>query len=491
MNEPILSCEDIGLTLNDVSILEHINLTLYPGEFHLLMGENGAGKTSIVNILSGIHPVGTYSGIIRYKNEPLLLHMPKDALKRKIVTIHQNPCLFEEMSIAENLFASMTSFASFKKFSSLDKKIRFADAFFEEHGFRIDSSRKIGDCSLADKRRIELLKLYLMDPELLILDEPVAAVSSYDMDYFLELMRYFKEKGVTILCISHNYTPFLSLIDRFSVFQEKELICTLNRTDYESENIRELLLSNFCQSRYPKINIEKGSEVLCAEHICLDGVLKDISFTLHKGEILGFFGRAGSGKDILSKVLFGIEPFQSGNIYIDRLPAKIASPEDAIDLGMAYITEERNDYGVFPKLDLLENIHSIKGNNLGHFWCRTKSEYRRYNTYAHKLNIKLPPNARPEYLSGGEQQKMIIMRWLLSPAKIFIFNEPTQSIDIPSKIDIYNMFNDLVMKGSSILVFSSNLEELLGVCDRVIFIKQGIISGEVSSKCYEEYLNFI
>lgn len=480
MKKPILSCKNISLTLNQVPIIENVTLSLYPGEFHLLMGENGAGKTTIANILSGIYPYRTYSGMVEFKDQELKLASPRDAIKKRIVTIHQDTYLYENMSIAENLFANLPAHTTPKHFLSAEKKIQLANEFFEQHHLQIDASRLVSQCNAVVKRKVELLKLYLMDPELLILDEPVAFMSSYEIDFFLDLIRHFKEKGVTILCISHNYHAFFEQIDRFSIFYEKELKETLTREDIENGNIDTLLFADFCNSRYPKINIKKGNEVLCADHLATNEYIKDISFTLQKGEILGFFGRSGSGKSTLPKALFGIEPLKNGTIYVDRLPAKISSPEDALNLGLAYITDERMDSGLFPNLNLLENVYSIKGNNLGHFWAHTKSEYQRYYKYLNKLDLKLRPDTTPSRLSGGEQQKLIIMRWLMSSARIFIFNEPTQSIDIPSKIDIYNMFNDLILKGASILIFSSNLEELLGICDRIIFIKDGTISGEVS-----------
>lgn len=486
MKNCILSCKNIGLTLNDVSILENVDLSLYEGEFHLLLGENGAGKTSIVNILSGIYPFGSYSGTVSYQGSQLCLRSPKDAIRHRIITIHQDPCLFDDMTIAENLFANLPAETSLKIFTSLEKKIKLANQFFREHNCEIDSSMLISQCSLAQKRKIELLKLYLMNPSLLILDEPVATISSYDLEFFIQLISFFKEKGVTILCISHNYFAFLHLADRFSVFHGKELTCTIDGS--KSGEIQNLLLADFCHSRYPKIHIDLGDEVFCAENLSSNNIIQNVSFSLYKGEILGFFGRTGSGKDTLSKILFGLEPITDGTLYIDRLPAHIKSPQDAINLGLAYITDERNDCGLFQNLDLLENVYAIKGNSDKRFWKHTRSEKQHYKKYSSKLNIDIPPYLKPTYLSGGEQQKLIMMRWLMSPARIFIFNEPTQSIDIPSKVDIYNMFNDLILKGSSILIFSSNLEELMGICDRIIFIRQGTISGEISHEETNEYI---
>lgn len=480
MKNPILSCKNIGLVLNQVQIIENVNFSLYPGEFHLLMGENGAGKTTLANILSGVYPFRSYSGMVAFRGQELRLSSPRDAIKRKIITIHQNTCLYENMTIADNLFANLPPETALKGFASSEKRIRLANQFFKKHNVPIDASRMVNECSAITKRKVELLKLYLMEPDLLILDEPVAFMSSYEIDFFLEMVKHFKARGVTILCISHKYQAFYNLIDRFSIFYEKELKTTFTRADIDNGNINSLLFADFCQSRYPKIEIKKGKEVLCAEHLSTSGNLKDISFSLQQGEILGFFGRSGSGRNTLSKALFGITPLSGGNIYIDRLPAKITCPQDALKLGLAYITDERINYGLFPTLDLLENVYSIKGNNLGGFWAHTKSEYNRYYKYMKKLNLNLNPHIDPDNLSGGEQQKLIMMRWFMSSARIFIFNEPTQSIDVPSKIDVYNMFNDLLLKGSSILLFSSNLEELMGICDRIIFIKEGVISGEIS-----------
>ncbi|MDD2960229.1 MAG: ATP-binding cassette domain-containing protein [Lachnospiraceae bacterium] len=488
MEEAILSCKNLSLKLGGISIFENISLTLHRGELHLLMGENGTGKTSLVNILSGIYPFPLYTGDIHYKGHPLRLHMPKDAIKQHIVTIHQDIALFERMTIAENLYANLPETIPVKSTMSLSKKIKMADLFFHEHGLMIDSSRLICHCSSTTQRTIELLKLYLMKPDLLILDEPIAVINSRHLDIFLQLIAYLKKGGTTILCIAHDYQAFLPLIDHFSIFQGKCLAHTINRSDYSLENVENILKNDFCQSKYPKINIKKGAEVLCAENLCMKDTLKDISFTLQKGEILGFYGRAGSGKNALPKALFGIEPISHGSLYIDRLPARIASPQDAINLGLAYITDERYSYGLFHNLDSLENVFSIKKNRHGRFWTRTGFEFKQYLSYAEKMNLRVPPKINPQYLSGGQQQKLILMRWLMSPAKIFIFNEPTQSLDIPSKIDIYNLFNDLIMKGCSILIFSSNLEELMGVCDRIIYISHGVITGET---CYGENVKYV
>lgn len=316
MNNFILSCKNISLTLNQVPIIENINFSLYPGEFHLLMGENGAGKTTLANILSGVYPFKSYSGTIIFNQQELRLTTPRDAIKKKIITIHQDTHLYENMTIADNLYANLPAKTALNKFISSKKRIQLANIFFQKHNVYIDSSRMVNECSAVTKRKVELLKLYLMEPDLLILDEPVAFMSSYEIEFFLDIIKHFKNKGVTILCISHKYQAFYNLIDRFSIFYDKELKTTFTREDIDNGNINSLLFADFCQSRYPKIQVKKGKEVLCTEHLATDGSLKDISFSLQQGEILGFFGRSGSGRNTLSKALFGIEPLTSGTIIL-------------------------------------------------------------------------------------------------------------------------------------------------------------------------------
>ena len=280
MNNFILSCKNISLTLNQVPIIENINFSLFPGEFHLLMGENGAGKTTLANILSGVYPFKSYSGTIIFNQQELRLTTPRDAIKKKIITIHQDTHLYENMTIADNLYANLPAKTALNKFISSKKRIQLANNFFQKHNVSIDSSRMVNECSAVTKRKVELLKLYLMEPDLLILDEPVAFMNPYEIEFFLDIIKHFKNKGVTILCISHKYQAFYDLIDRFSIFYDKELKTTFTREDIDNGNINSLLFADFCQSRYPKIQVKKGKEVLCTEHLATDGSLKDISFSM-------------------------------------------------------------------------------------------------------------------------------------------------------------------------------------------------------------------
>lgn len=488
MDRYLLSLQDVSLKFNDVSILENINLNIQEGEFHVLLGENGAGKTSIINILCGLYHAGQYTGTITYDGQLLALHSTNDAIKKGIVTVHQDPALYDEMSIAENYYAVLASVRQKHYYPSLAAQNKDAAHFFQEHGLNIDVSRKVSHLSLSQRRAIELLMLYLKRPKLLLLDEPVEVLDDGFQNEFYKLLDYFAQIGTTVLCITHEYSLLLPYVTHFSILRDRILIGTLDKASFLKQNVVSLLWGDFLERRYPKIPVKRGSEVLCAEHLNNGGIIKDVSLTLYKREILGIYGRVGAGKSSLAKMLFGLEPIISGKIYIDRLEASIGSPHDAIEYGLAYITDERREYGIFPTLDSLENVYSLGKTSSRNFWINKTYETKRFLDYSKHLNMSITPERKPYNLSGGEQQKLLLMRWLMSSSSTFIFDEPTLSVDIPSKIDIYNLFNDLVMKDASIIICSSNLEELMGICDRTLIMNQGKITQEVS---YDDKDDFI
>lgn len=484
MNPTVLSCENISLTLSGAKILNNVNLKLEKGKMHLLLGENGAGKTSLVKILSGVYPYGKYTGSIIYEGKPLTLFLPKDAIKHGIITIYQDTSLYEDLSVAENLFANL-NIKEITKFTTKFQKQKLAANFFKKYNFDIDVSMPVGKCSIQQKRTVELLKLYLRTPGVLILDEPISVFSQIDIHFFIDIIRHFKKSGTAILCVSHNYLPFKSEVDSFSVLNNNYRFKTYDMSFVSDKNISDIVLRDFCYSRYPKISLEHGPEVFCAENLGSEGKFQNITFSLRKGEILGIFGRNNSGRDALSRALFGLIPITEGNIYVDRLPASISSPQDAIKLGLAYISDDRSSEGLFWNLSLLNNVYCLKSNRNDNFWVNYVKEKKQFINYSNRMDFFQDPGKNAELLSGGEQQKIMLMRWLLSSARIFIFNEPTQSIDIPSKIDIYNMFNDLLLKSCSIILFSSNLEELFGLCDRIIFISSGKVAGEIKEADFQ------
>ena len=476
----LVRCKNLSLVIDGTKILDNINFSISENEFHLLLGNNASGKSTLIKILSGLFPSGTYTGQIFYEDKELLLRSPKDALKSGIVTLYQDPCLYPNLSVAENIFAHSGGTASGRERPSV-KLISDADLFLQNHGLTIDSSRLIRECSSAEQRMIELVRLYLFQPKLLILDEPLALLNDTFSDSFIKLIQHFKNNGTTILCISHNYGKFIDYVDRVSIINSSQNFISINKDEIPEKLPPDGFLLNYLsKDRYPKIKITPGKEIFCAEHIGGNNSIRDVSFSLHQGEILGIFCYNNNEKNDLEKLLFGLEPVQQGQLYFDRLKTNLKSTKQAIELGIALVSNQHRDSGLYYNLPVLDNALSVKGNFDECLFFGTKQQRKEIAGFTGNLNILQPLNSITGKLSSGEQQKLLIMRWVINSAKVYILDDPTQSIDVPSKVDIYNIFNSLVIKGSSIIVFSSDMEELLGICDKVLFVDKGAVVENTS-----------
>ena len=467
-------CKNLTLEIDDTKILDNMNFSISENEFHLLLGNNASGKSTLIKILSGLFPSGAYSGQIFFENRELVLRSPQDALKTGIVTLYQDPCLYPNLSVAENIFA-LSGMTLAAKIRSPAKLISAADTFLENHGFKIDSSRLVKECSSAEQRTIELVRLYLFQPKLLILDEPLALLNDTFSDAFVKLIRHFKDSGTTILCISHNYRKFIDYVDKVSIINSPQHLISIHKDEISERLSSDNLLFNYMsKDRYPKIKISPGKEIFCAEHIGGNNSIHDVSFSLHQGEILGIFCYNNNEKSDLEKLLFGLEPVEQGQIYFDRLKTNLKSPKQAIELGIALVSNQHMDSGLYHNLSILDNAFSLKGNFDEYLFFGTKYQRKAITEFAANLNIHQSLNSLTGKLSCGEQQKLLIMRWVINRAKVYIIDDPTQSVDTPSKVDIYNIFNSLVLQGSSIIIFSSDMEELLGICDKLMLIDKGI-----------------
>jgi len=474
-----LECHDVSMNTNDVPLLNKVDFSLVKGELHVLLGENGSGKSTLANVLCGAYPNHVIEGTILLDGKPLYLKSPKDALLSGITTLHQDPFIYDELSVADNLFLNSPIIRPYFRTLKHHKKVAITKKLFQNLGISISPDAKGWSLNLAMRRMIEIIRLGFSTPSVLILDEPLSGLDEQFNTHFYKLITRFKRQGVSILYITHNLEEILPFTDRISVLRDGALVDTITKTQLASKNIDQMIWGEFLSNRYPKIHLSIGKEVLCLENVSCNDVLKNISLSLHKGEILGVTGLVGSGKTLLAKAISGIVPC-TGKIYIDRLETKIQSPKQAISLGLAYITDARIESGLFMDQSSLDNAFSLGEYTSRHFLRRTKFERQQFVKYCKLINLPIDEKKIPENLSGGEQQKLMLMRWLMSYAKIFILDEPTQNIDIASKIDIYNVINDLVVKGCSVLMLSSNLEELTGVCDRILVIRGGCITGEIS-----------
>ena len=475
MPDLLLEIKSLSLMIQDVVLLNNINLKIHKGEAHILLGENGAGKSTLVKVLSGMH--ANYTGTITIEGKEIPLTSPDKALSSGIITLQQDTNLFGHLSIAENIFLDTQYNVQSVLHLSKREKVVASQKILDDLTILLDSKQEVRHLNLAQQRMVEFAKISTLTPKLLILDEPGACLDEVGMAIALRVIENLLKKNVSIFYVTHEYKSISHLADFISVMRDGSLIKTTSATNYDSTNISKFIWGENYPDKYPKLKAKLGSETFCVEHLC-SNFFKDISFSLYKSEILGITGLVGSGKSNLAKTILGINKFTEGNIYIDRLKADIHSPSAAINLGIAYVTSDLIESGLYLDLCALDNAFALGKHSGRNSIAHTKFEKKQFAKYSHRLNLQVDFNAIPLRFSGGERQKLLLMRWFMSSAKIFIFDEPTNNVDIASKIDIYNLINDLVSKGASVIFISSNIEELTGMCDRILVLRNGSIAYE-------------
>lgn len=488
MAEPILQTKAIDLFFENINILCDVNISLYPGETHIVFGENGAGKSSLAKVLCGIYP--QHGGTIELNGKEVQISSPEEARKQGIISIHQNSTVFENLSVAENIFVNHPD--HFKSAFSLLNKAKLnkmtAD-ILKRLNFTLDPNEKVKYLDLAQRRMIELARISLLNPRVLILDEPTASLTLSEAQAFIDVMASFKKQGAAIMVITHQVRELSKFADRITILRDGKVVATEEKTAFTLDDISQKIWGKYYTNKYPKLDLKSGKEVFCVEDLCTQNLLDHITFSLHKGEILGITGLVGSGRSQLAKAIFGQHPRTKGTFYVDRLKAKIDTPKDAIEHGIAFVTEDRYDNGLFSNLDVLKNVFSVNNSFNNKFFINQKQNLKLFKKNQEKvnLNISAPHVKMFPTLSGGTQQKILLMRWIFSFSKIFIFDEPTHGVDIASKVDIYNLINDLARKGAGILLISSSFEEVTGMCDRILILKDGQIAHEAKRSTPGDY----
>ncbi len=477
MIEPILQLNSVSKSINGVPILQDINFKLFKGEFCVLLGENGAGKSSLVKILSGIFK--KYSGTIYFNDHIVNLNSPAVSASCGIVALQQEPLIFDHLNIAENILVHSKPIHLFR-FRNMKVANATVQKSLDELGFPLESTQKAANLDLAQRRMVEIARLVSQkNAKLLILDEPLASIGKHESQSIFRFLDDFKKQGGSIIYVTQNFEDISEYVDRVAIIRDGKLVTSMLLQDSTPEEIEKLVWGQYYPDKYPKLSIPIGKEVFCVEDLSTEGLLKKISFSVSQGEILGIAGLVGSGRSQLAQALFGLHPIISGDFYIDRLRAEISSPADAIKLGLAYVAEDRRRDGLFLNLSTIQNSFVLDKVFTRSFFLKGKYETALYKKYMKKLNIGLVSNHNNLLgLSGGTHQKLLLLRWFLSYARVFILDEPTRGVDIASKVDIYNLMNDLIRKKSSIILISSSFDELVGMCDRILVLKDGMISFE-------------
>lgn len=479
MNETFFELKNIRKYYPGVKALDGVSISFRFGEVHALLGENGAGKSTLIKILAGaIVPTSgqiIVDGVYYDKISPAL------AARLGIGVIYQEFTLVPAIPVFENIFLGN----EIRKANFLvDKKEMIAKTkkLFKQLNIHISPNALVRDLSVAEQQLVEIAKAVSKDVRILIMDEPTAPLTETEIQAMFELVRTLQKKNVTIIYISHRLEELFEIADRVSVLRDGQYIKTV-QTEKTSENeLINLMIGRELKNRYPTRKGKPSDEpVLEVQGLTLDKKVKDISFNVHKGEILGISGLVGAGRTETARAIFGVDKIASGKIFIDGLETQIDSPRAAIAHAMALLPEDRKQQGVLLKMLVRDNITLSclkRVSKLG--VIRSKRENSVVSEYIGRLKIKTPSEKQQvQFLSGGNQQKVVLAKWLASEARIIIFDEPTRGIDVLAKHEIYELINHLADCGCAILMISSEMTELIGICDRVVVMYEGMITGEL------------
>ncbi|MFJ1626985.1 multiple monosaccharide ABC transporter ATP-binding protein [Marinilactibacillus psychrotolerans] len=491
MSSTILEMKAITKEFPGVKALDNVNLEVEKGEIHALVGENGAGKSTLMKVLSGVHPVGTYQGEIRFEDATCQFQSINESEAEGIVIIHQELALIPEMTIAENIFLGNEQ----KKAQFIDWKVTYkkAENLLKQVGMKIDPNDLIKHIGVGQQQLVEIAKALSKKVKLLILDEPTAALNETESRNLLSLLKTLKSEGITSIIITHKLKEVLSISDKVTILRDGKTIETLMNNDDLTENrIIQGMVGRDLTDLFPERNCKIGGITFEVEdwtighpQIANRKVVNEVNLNVKEGEIVGIAGLMGAGRTELMMSIFGrtYGKYIKGSIKIKGKKRKISTVSEAIKHGIAYVSEDRKEYGLILNdsikqnisLSNLKNIKNIKNK----ITINNSEETKVANRYREKLNIKAPSIEQEVInLSGGNQQKVVLGKWIYTNPDILILDEPTRGIDVGAKNEIYKIMNELAEEGKSIIVVSSELPELIGLCDRIYTLSEGRITGE-------------
>lgn len=475
MSQIAVELKDIIKVFPGVTALDNMNLTLRYGEVHALVGENGAGKSTLIKVLSGVHK--QTSGKVFIDGEEVNLKGPIDALKRGIACVYQELNIAQPLSLTDNLFAG--SLKRKKGSPLLDYKYMHqrAKEIMEGLNQDVDVRAPAQSFSIGQQQMIEIGKAILHDAKVLILDEPTSSLSEGETKNLFKIVNKLKESGVAILFVSHKLEEIFELCDVVTVMRDSKPIATKAVSDVTKDDLISMMVGRKMENVYPEKTSTPGDVILEVKNLRRTGVVRNINFQLRKGEILGFSGLVGAGRTETMRCLFGADPFDEGEKYINGEKVNIRNTRHAIAHKIAFITEDRKKEGLVLDFPIHKNLSMISLRELQNHGVINEKKIREQATdIVDQLSIKTNTIDKiAGELSGGNQQKVVVGKWLNTDSDIFIFDEPTRGIDVGAKLDIYKIMNDLATKGKAIIMVSSELPEILGMCDRVVVMRGGEI----------------
>ncbi len=480
MSEYILEMTGIDKSFPGVHALDHVNFNVKPGEVHALMGENGAGKSTLMKVLTGIYSKD--SGSIVYEGKEVEFHNAREAQDAGIIIVHQELNMVSDLTVAQNIFIGR----EFKKGFGIDDKkmVEESRKLFKQLNIDIDPTMNMDELTVGKQQMCEIVKAVSHDAKVIVFDEPSAALTEKEIEELFTIIRDLKAKNYGIVYISHRMDEIKVITDRVTVMRDGTYVGTLVTADSTKEDIINMMVGRVIYEDPKEHSMVKPDApvTLKVEHLNAGRMVKDVSFELHKGEILGFSGLMGAGRTETARAIFGADPKQSGDIYINGKKVNIRTPQDAVKYGIGYLSEDRKRYGVAVQRPVSENATmAALDNYCSGLLINKAKEARDTKEYIEKLAIKTPGiDQLVVNLSGGNQQKVVIAKWLIRNCDILIFDEPTRGIDVGAKSEIYKLMNRLAQEeGKSIIMISSELTEILRMSDRIVVMCEGEKTGEL------------
>ncbi len=476
----LMEIEGVSKSFPGVKALDDVSFQLRRGTVHALMGENGAGKSTLMKIIAGIYTPD--SGTFKLRGQPIRLVSPLDALENGIAMIHQELNLMAPMTVAENIWIRREPINRFG-FVNHAKMHRMTAALFSDLNIDLDPDMAVGKLSIANRQMVEIAKAVSYESDVLIMDEPTSALTDKEVAHLFAIIKTLRAKGKGIVYITHKMNELFEIADEVSVFRDGHYVGTKDASTVKREDIIRMMVGREITQMFPKDTVPIGDVVLSVQDLGLKGVFSGVSFDLHKGEILGVAGLVGSGRSNVAETLFGVTPATSGTISIAGQQVAMTSPQVALAQGLGFLTEDRKETGCFLILDVQQNMQVavLGGDYLKNGFVRQTALTHVCEAMREALRIKTPNmQERVENLSGGNQQKVLIGRWLLTKPRILILDEPTRGIDVGAKAEIHRMVSQLAGQGVGIIMISSEMPEILGMSDRILVMHEGRATGILS-----------
>ncbi len=477
---PLFSLNGISKIFPGVKALDNVQLNLYPGQVTAVIGENGAGKSTLVKVMTGIYPPS--EGELQFNAQPVSLKTPEDARALGITAIHQETVLFDELSVTENIFAGHYLTGGWSRQLDWSAMQTQAKQILKDIEAPIHHNTKLKHLGIGQRHMVAIARALSFDAKVVILDEPTAALSHHEIEELYGIVRRLKEAGCAIMFISHKFDEIIAIADRYTVLRDGKYVSDGIVSDVDEAELVTMMVGRTVEDVYPKTEAQFGNQALSIRNFSHPTEFENINFTLRHGEILGFYGLVGAGRTELMQAIYGVSQEATGEVAVEGVEVDIASPADAIKVGIVYVPEERQAQGAVVQLPIYQNIGLPQLSQINkNGFLNNDAEYQLADTFATRLQVKAQDWCQNvEYLSGGNQQKVVVGKWLATGPKVIILDEPTKGIDIGSKAAVHAFMSELVQEGLAVIMVSSELPEVIGMCDRIIVMNEGLQVAELN-----------